>query len=499
MGNSEEISTVKYYIIGIEQRLFDNIFSQYKCEPLENHLAKKIIINNIEISKKKFTVKWEIYFLEQINDGNEEEILKLLVKELKLKNPKDEIEKDEKIDKKDNSINAKENQNFNVLIKFGEENIESLMWILDYQTASTLPQVGIVTKNEFIPKLFYNRFITLIKGDNEDTIQQNLLIYLIERDCYYNQRWDQCIELNPNYSMTTDNISNSRLNILLIGMSRCGKSTFTNLFAEKMIALESPSFESVTTKISEFPIILKSSNKKLFKIRLFDTPGLMEKEIEVKGKKLNTKELVINLINEKLKQCEDSKDDIHCIYFFLGPQSNLEFIKSIFQFLIGINKKRIQKQKFEIPIIFILNENKNQDKLDALKSYFLNEKNKLEDLYKEVEESSQNKKSNKKLTFKEQMSLTKIHNNSIKNNIIGVNLLNSKDSSGNITRAFGFEQIMKATNYFIKKNNPFDRKDIFFLKEKLLSMKYFINCQKSKELSEKDKKAFLILKKILIK
>ena len=153
------------------------------------------------------------------------------------------------------------------------------------------------------------------------------------------------------------------------------KSTFINLIADKMIAYESPSFSSVTTKISEFPILLDSSNNKILEIKLFDTPGLMEKEIESNGTKIDTKKLVKDLIEEKIKNCEDSKDDIHLIYFFLGPQSNLEFLNSFFKFLIKINVNRIKKKKFAIPIIFIMNENKNQDKLDDLKkSYIIRKK-----------------------------------------------------------------------------------------------------------------------------
>ena len=341
-----------------------------------------------------------------------------------------------------------------------------------------------------------NRFVTIIKGsiDDEITMQQNFMSYMVERDCYYNQRWDQCIKLSPNYTLTSKDVSNAKLNILLIGMSRCGKSTFINLIADKMIAYESPSFSSVTTKISEFPILLDSSNNKILEIRLFDTPGLMEKEIEANGTKIDTKKLVKDLIEEKIKNCEDSKDDIHLIYFFLGPQSNLEFLNSFFKFLIKINVNRIKKKKFAIPIIFIMNENKNQDKLDELKNHILSEKNNIKDLYKEIEENGKNNLYKKKLSLKERISFSKTINNSPKNNIIGVNLIKSKNINGNITEAFGFEQIMKATKYFLQKNNPFNEKDIIFLQKKVNSINHFIELSKSRELSKDENKEFLMHK-----
>lgn len=493
MGNNNDVSTVKYYIIGVEKNLFDDIFSQFKFTKLENGLGIKMKINNITISEKqKFQVKWEITFLNQLNDNNEDEILEFLKEELNFKID----EYDEKSNKIIDSKTTKSNQNFNVLIKFGDENLDLLMEILEYQTTSSLPQIGIVTPNEYAPNLFYNRFVTIIKGsiDDEIVMQQNFMSYMVERDCYYNQRWDQCIKLSPNYSLTSKDISNAKLNILLIGMSRCGKSTFINLIADKMVAYESPSFSSVTTKISEFPILLDSSNNKILEIRLFDTPGLMEKEIDVNGTKINTEKLVKDLIEEKFKKCEDSKDDIHLIYFFLGPQSNLEFLNSFFKFLIKINANRIKKKKFEIPIIFIMNENKNQDKLDELKNHILSEKNNIKNLYKEIEEIGKNNLYKKELSLKERMALSKTKNNSLKNNIIGVNLIKSKNINGNITEAFGFEQIMKATKYFLQKNNPFNEKDIIFLQKKVNSINHFIELLKSRELSKDENKEFLIHK-----
>ena len=84
--NNNDISTVKYYIIGVEKKIFDDIFSQFDYKNLKNDLGIKTKINNISISEKqKFEVKWEITFLNQLNDNNEEEILEFLKEELNFK------------------------------------------------------------------------------------------------------------------------------------------------------------------------------------------------------------------------------------------------------------------------------------------------------------------------------------------------------------------------------------------------------------------------------
>ena len=178
-----------------------------------------------------------------------------MVKELKLKPPKDKIAKEENIKTLSN----------NVLIKFGNKNIENLVLLLNIQTTVSLPQFAIFTESNFKCEFNYPRYLEIINVNkvNFDDFQKKLFSYMIERDGYYNERWDKCLEMSPNLILTTKNISNAKLNILLIGITRCGKSTFVNLFCNKMISLESPENESITSKISEYPFYIDGHDQEL--------------------------------------------------------------------------------------------------------------------------------------------------------------------------------------------------------------------------------------------
>ena len=335
MGGTKS-KLINYYIIGgDDHELIERMFAKYKEIKPENHLIlKKYAVDNFKITDKiELDVNWEINILPQINNDNQVELLKFLIKELKLKSPMSKTAKEDIIKKLSN----------NVLIKFGNENIKNLVTLLNIQTTVNLPQFAIFTESNFKYEFNYPRFLEIINVNkvNFDDLQKKLFSYMIERDGYYNERWDKCLEMSPNLILTTKNISNAKLNILLIGITRCGKSTFVNLFCNKMISLESPENESITSKISEYPFYIKGSNNNLIQINFTDTPGLTK--IEDKG--VDTIDLVEDLIEKKLKQCEDSKDDIHIIYFFSEPNSNLENIKQFFKYLIKINKKRLDKKK----------------------------------------------------------------------------------------------------------------------------------------------------------
>jgi hypothetical protein len=344
MGGTKS-KLINYYIIGDDDHeLIERMFAKYKEIKPENHLIlKKYAINNFKITDKiQLDVNWEINFLSQIDNNNQIELLQFLIKELKLKSPIDKTTKEE----------SRKTLSNNVLIKFGNKNIENLVKLLNIQTTVSLPQFAIFTESNFKYEFNYPRFLEIINVNkvNFDDLQKKLFSYMIERDGYYNERWDKCLELSPNLILTTKNISNAKLNILLIGITRCGKSTFVNLFCNKMISLESPENESITSKISEYPFYIKGSDNNLIQINFTDTPGLTK----IEDKDVDTIDLVKDLIEKKFKQCEDSKDDIHIIYFFSEPNSNLENIKRFFKYLIELNNKRLAKKKKKKNIIFII-------------------------------------------------------------------------------------------------------------------------------------------------
>ena len=471
-----ESKQVNYYIIGAYDEygeLMARMFAKYNEIQSNNDLIiKKYLIKNIKISdKNQINVNWEINILKNISENNQKKVREFL----KLKSPKD----------KNAEMNAEKKLYNNVLIKFGSDNLERLIKLLNHQTCLNMPQFAIITDKNIGFQLTHSRYLQIIIGSTEnlEDLQEKLFSYMIERDGYYNERWDKCLVMSPNLILTTKNISNAKLNILLIGISRCGKSTFINLFCNKMISLESPENESVTKNITEYPYYIKGSDNNLIQINLTDTPGL------IKTEKLNSIDSVKDLIDKKFKQCEDSKDDIHIIYFFSEPNSNLENNKNFFKYLIEINEKRLQKNKKKIPIIFIINHCRDaKTSSQAFETFLKN--NHLSKLIENIE--AENKGENIDNSIDSDNSDNK--EIELKNNIIGVNLLSTINKACDF-KAYGFDKIMKATNYFLKRNNPLKKEYFDFLSEKLPIIENYNLAFKNNTLDEKGKINFLKIKK----
>lgn len=204
-------------------------------------------------------------------------------------------------------------------------------------------------KNHYNLHLIDNRLLTFILGDGEeDIINSKIVSVLWEKDCYFNERGNVPCSFTPaNILFKPYNISNACLNFILAGESRAGKSTFINILAKKFIALESCDNESVTTKINEY--VVKSDLPEFNgEIKLYDTPGLI-----IKNNKIQNEELVFSQIKNIFKNAEDSKDEIHFIYFFIKPKGNLENSVNLLKYLVEI------KKKYEVPIIFIINGDLN--------------------------------------------------------------------------------------------------------------------------------------------
>jgi ribosome biogenesis GTPase A len=263
---------------------------------------------------------------------------------------KENEEKEKLNDKIDNEDNKRKTRN--VIIKFGEKNVNCLIDYMNTISKTYLPQIAIVTDkqfNEVEEGLYDNRYLTIIKERKNDLVS-TIYQYLWEKECYYNERG--CAQINS--VLNDDKIyTNNYINIMVTGISRSGKSTLINILSEKLVTLESPFLESVTNKIREYEIITTKNGIYQSGIRFYDTPGLTI----IKDKKRNTVDEVKDAINKKIEQCIDAKDDIHLLYFLLQGDSNLENYVDFFKFIININKSRIENGKKKINIIFIFNKN----------------------------------------------------------------------------------------------------------------------------------------------
>ena len=136
-----------------------------------------------------------------------------------------------------------------------------------------------------------------------------------------------------------------------------------------MVSLETLEFKSVTTDINEYIIyrdILKGNKKETIKIKFIDTPGLIFDQEYKKNNKINK---VIESIETKIKEYEDTNESIHIIYFFMPDKPNLEQSKTFFEYLNNLNKERINNNFIKFPILFVFNckpSNTNKDALNLI-------------------------------------------------------------------------------------------------------------------------------------
>ena len=212
--------------------------------------------------------------------------------------------------------------------------------------------------------------------------------------------------------------------------------------------MESPFLESVTNYIREYKV---PSENGIFQtgLRFFDTPGLTV----IKNQKRNTMEEVKSVINRKMKECQDARDDIHLIYFMLKGLPNLENYSDFFRYFIELNEKRVKNGKKKIYIIFIFNGSRagiENSFIEYLKD------NKLEKLIETIKEDDKESKDGK-MDYKKKYAKRKTDadKKKIKNNIVRLNLI--KDENSNV---YGIDILLKVTLYFLKKDNLFE--NVFF-------------------------------------
>ena len=346
----------------------------------------------------------------------------------------------------------------NIVIIFGRENAKIIIAFLNDVKKIYLPQIAIITDEKISEEedfqLYDNRYLALIKKD----FKKNLMLYLWEKECYYNERGN--IILNLPGKIETNNY----INIILTGISRAGKSTLINILSQKLVSLETNVMESVTNYIREYKLITSKNGGFLSGIRFYDTPGLTI--IKDKNKKKNTFDEVMSMINKKIKECKDARDDIHLIYFMIRELQNLENYIGFLEKIIELNKKREEEGKKKIYMIFILNKGDDQIE-ESLKNFLKNHG--LRSLLEGDVKTNDKKVNYKEKYLKKEKSLKK----EIENNIVQINLIKNKKYGNPI---YGFDSLFKKTLFFLKKDNPFYQNPYIFYK--LLSEKE--NLEKNK-------------------
>ena len=167
-----------------------------------------------------------------------------------------------------------------------------------------LPQICIITDEnleEYSEILYDNRFITKIEENKQNIklMTSNIFSYLWDRENYYNERGNDLNDYSPTKIAKINEEINSYINILVVGISRSGKSTLINLLSRKLVSLESSEDKSITRKINEYLLerVIGGEEKKIG-IKIIDTPGL--KKVKEEGKTIDFTKTVIDLIEKKI-------------------------------------------------------------------------------------------------------------------------------------------------------------------------------------------------------
>ena len=489
------MSEINIYYFSDTKEIFDKIFVE-KGEILEKNYGSietklfpkkesflSIFTAPLKHSDQKIHTKWIGYKYPNLSDDNKNAILNDLMK----------------------SIKDNKNKN-NIVIKFGQKYAKAFRKLSNnFDTDHPFILFNFSENDEiengFFEKFKYPQYISYIKDkydpNTPDLNYHKIISYIWEKDCYYNERGNSSCPYSPANLLYKPSKGFIFCNILLIGESRAGKSTFINRLFNKYMSCESAKLESTTKEITyyeySFQDVQEEKDKnKLIKngyglIRVLDTPGL------VLTKDLDASSKIIEKLNKEF-------DNIHMIYFFLKGQSNIEQSINILKYIKNKNIEREKNKAYKVPIIFIKNGedlvkggNGNvlfQELKNSLK------KNDLIDLYDSFDEKNNNKEPNAKINFdsddEEKENFDDYHKY-IDGNIIQVHLLTGK----NLNKLF-----LISKNYIFKNNNKIlggELDDEYKkMKDKALSLvKLYIKEKlEKKSLTKRDKDSYKELYKV---
>ena len=417
----------------VPQGIFEQIFEK-KGEIIEKDFGK---IETRLLDKKKFKkFNWIGKSYPKLRDNNTNNIFNDLINSIK------------------NDKNKK-----NVIIKFGNNYLKPFRKMSNSIETNHPFMLFNFSENDKIENDFFDKFklpqyISYIKDKydekNPDLNLHKIWSYIWEKDCYYNERGNSECSYSPANFLYKPSKGFIFYNILLIGESRAGKSTFINRMFNKFVTYETGMFESATREITYYELSLLDNNeeqkdKKLIKngyglIRILDTPGL------VLTKDLDASSKIIDMIDKKF-------DSIHMIYFFLKGQSNIEQCIGTLKYIKKKNLEREKNKQNKIPIIFIKNGEdlipggNGQILFQELKNVL--KKNDLLDLYDSSENNNTNAnyKQNNEINFldddDDEEELNN-YQNYIDGNIIQIHLPTGK----NLNKLF-----LKSKQYVIKNNS----------------------------------------------
>jgi hypothetical protein len=128
-----------------------------------------------------------------------------------------------------------------------------------------LPRFIFVTQNEgkynFNKKMFITNIIDT--GLTFEEIVCNIKSEIWEIDCYYNERGNENCKFLPNNILKNIEVSDLSINLLLVGISRAGKSCFINILKNSLLALKNCEKSSINSKYQNIKYSERVKQKKI--------------------------------------------------------------------------------------------------------------------------------------------------------------------------------------------------------------------------------------------
>ena len=324
---------IDIHIFGMNDKLFQQLFPEKQNSIDEKDIGKienrKKIIKIpksdedwnlfvpfiIESNRSKYTIIWNAFNYPKLLDNNYRKILKYFFKR----------------------INIEDNKN-NIVIKFNNTYMKDFSSIIN-KIQKNKPFLLFVLENDEYNENEFNNFklpqyISYTKDLNNYNDEKELYIFAGKINSYLMEKQAYFSELDSTFENLFRTKCFIECNILLIGESRAGKSSFINKIFNKLVSHEDANLESVTDYSSEYTLSKGNAG-----INIIDTPGIIRKS--------NIK-FIKKILDEYFEK-------IHLIYFFIKGQSNLEYCIDILEYIKLKNQSNFKSGKKKIPIIFIKN------------------------------------------------------------------------------------------------------------------------------------------------